>query len=116
MKLPRGLVWTLLVVSLLGSVVLPGWWWTVWPGRTVSAFAAAIRHGDFERANQFLETGRQLEVLGPDDPTYMILKNVHPSYGFGCSAELWQEFSQAKNVVLHTRTWRELARGQQRFD
>ena len=113
MKLPRWLVWTLLAASIAGGVVFPAWWWKVWPGRTASAFIAAVREADFERANQFLEKSVRWEV-GPY-PGCMMLNHVNPEYGYGASVEEWQELAGSEAVRIEPRTLEDILRGRQRF-
>jgi hypothetical protein len=54
MKLPRWLLWTMMTLSVFGTLAAAGWWWVTWPERTAREFIRLLRDGDIESINALI--------------------------------------------------------------
>src|SRR5262245_3647686 len=54
MKLPRWLLMTMLLSSVVSALALGGWWWVTWPERTAREFLSLMSQGTIDDAKAML--------------------------------------------------------------
>jgi hypothetical protein len=113
MRLPRWLVVLLIAAMVLLSIALGGWWWSVWPSRTLHEFAELTERGRFDEANRFLK-GQARWTLEDSDRSAQ-LRFLGRTGWFQFEPETWQTWCTRENLEFEPRTISDVIAGRQRF-
>jgi hypothetical protein len=91
MRMPRWLLVSLLLASVLGIFGAGAWWWTIWPEQTVRSFAELTAAADLRGANELCPTFRAEACTVCHSVRIENMPSADPPFDPGSSlAFLWQ--------------------------
>src|SRR5262245_37254839 len=116
MRLPRPLLWTMLLGSVASVLAAAGWWWVTWPERTAREFVDLVASGDIDAANSMRRQDpdrRRLPVKlrREGDLVYVWASESNHS---GMDEELFVRYLRERNAGA--RRCRDLLEGRIQFD
>ena len=102
MKLPRWLVVCLLVMSGLGTLSVPVWFWVTWPERTAEKWFELIRLGRFDQANAMMISGCRWE----EQKNAVLALRESGGKRMSMPARDWQGLAEERTLEVKHETWR----------